>query len=375
MRFPTIWFSFSMLLIFLLASGASAINIDVSVGNGNIAAITNNAYDKDTTFVEQTIKANPLDASLSNSLSGGGSLPGAIRSIRDAKGNYAETYRSVTGSPSTTWTYQMSTGTDGMGVKAEEWLTVKNAYSISAYGSASNAEGDQAKASITNSHSSPSVCLTNWYTKAHADSSLVSAYQSADSAYSGASSGKPSGTVKFDTLATNKETDWAEAYTTAAAGYAQNYRANAQSGVHYAQADIYNLQASTLSYADGGSIYNEMYARHIDNPSSTADTRDVSWVDLSIAGNYYWNKYLSTFPYNSAIYPAHAYSSKYSDITRASQSEFQPSYNGNAGTERAYAFNYGHGGWISTISGYKVGTSSWTGPTSPYSGVKATNLA
>jgi hypothetical protein len=375
MRFPTIWLSVPVLVILLLASGVSAINIGVSVGNGNTVANTNNAYDKDTTFVKQTIEANPQGASLSSSISGGGSLPGASLSIRDAKGNYAETYRSITGSPSTTWTYQMSTGTDGTGVKAEEWLTVKNAYSISAWGYASNAEGDQAKASVTNSHSSPIACLTNWYTKAHADISLVSAYQSADHAYAGASHGKPSGTVKFDTYATNKETDWAEAYTTVTAGYAQNYKASAQSGARYAQADIYNLQASTLSYADGGSIYNEMYARHIDNPSSPADTRDVSWVDLSIAGNYYWNKHLSTFPYNSISYPAHAYSSKYLDTTSASQSEFQPSSNGNAGVERAYAFNYGHGGRISTISGYKVGTSSWTGPTSPYSGVKATTLA
>lgn len=365
-----------MLLVLFFAPGTYAINIAVSVGDGGTTATTNNAYNKDTTFVDQTIKANPLDVSLSNHIFGGGSLPGATRSIKDSKGNYAETYRSITGSPSTTWSYEMTTAKEGTGVKAEEWLNVKNAYSITAWGFASNSEGDSAKASVTNRYTSPSASLTNWYTKAHADSSLASAYQSEDNAYAVAHGGTSgtSGTVKFDTYATNKETDWAEAYTTVIGGYVSNYKANAQSGARYAQADIYNLLASTLSGAIGGSIYNEMYARHIDLPTSTANTRDVSWVDLSIAGNNYWNKYLSTFPYN-VNYPARAYSSKYFDKTSASQSEFQPSYNGNAGVERAYAFNNGYNGLISTISGFKVGTSSWTSPTSPYRGVKATNLA
>lgn len=365
---PIIRLSFPMLLIFLLVPGASAINIGISVGNVDTVATTNNAYDKGTTFVEQTIKAHPLDASLSNLIKGGGSLAGASRSISDANGNYAATYRSITGAPSTTWSYEMTVAKEGTGVKAEEWLTVKNAYSISAYGFASNAEGDRAQANVWNSHSFPSACLTNWYTKAHADSSLASAYQSADYAYAVATYGYTPGTAIFKTSATNKETDYVEAYTSITGGSVSNYKANAQSGARYAQADIYNLWAGTLSMATGGSIYQEMYARHNDDLTN----RDISWVDLSITGNYYFSKSVNKFPYDSSNYPARAYSSKYSDKTFAKQSEFMQY---NTGSARAYASNYGHASLISSISGNKIGTYAWTGPTSPYKGVIAKKLA
>jgi len=177
-----IWFSLLIMLIFTLLSGASALDISVSVGNGLITSTAGNTYDQNTVSVDQTIKTNPVAGTLSNSLSGVGSLPGATRSITDAKGNYAAVYRSVKGTPDTTWSYEMSTGVDGTGVKAEEWLTVKKAYTIDAWGYASNKEGDRAKASVTNTYSSPDANLINWYTMMHADSSLTSAYQSADNA-------------------------------------------------------------------------------------------------------------------------------------------------------------------------------------------------
>lgn len=95
MRFITRFVCLPMLLVLFFAPATYAINIAVSVGDGGTTATTNNAYNKDTTFVDQTIKANPLDVSLSNHIFGGGSLPGATRSIKDSKGNYAETYRSI----------------------------------------------------------------------------------------------------------------------------------------------------------------------------------------------------------------------------------------------------------------------------------------
>lgn len=356
------WLRLFILSIFLL-SGASALDISVSVGNGLITSTAGNTYDQNTISVDQTIKANPVDGTLSNSLSGKGSLPGASRSITDAKGNYAIVYRYVKGSPDTTWTYQMSTGVDGTGVKAEEWLTVKKAYTITAWGYASNKEGDRAKASVTNSFTSPSASLTNWYTKVHADSSLTSAYQSADNAYAVMTYGKTPGKVVFITNALNKETDYVEAYTSVAGGSIDKYKASAQSGARYARADISNLWASTWS--TGGSIFQKMYARHMDDNKNS----DTSWVDLSIAGNSVYSKYVNTYPYSST-YPARAYSSKYYDKTYAMQSVYMKY---NSEYVRSYALNYPYGSISTKLKGYKLGNSAWT--SSKSKGVTAKTLA
>jgi hypothetical protein len=364
MRFSIVWLGLLISLIFML-SGASAISIDVFVDNGLVTSAASNVYDQDTVCVDQIIEVNPLDASLSNSLSGKGSLPGASRSITDAKGNYAAVYRSVKGSPDTTWTYKMSTGVDGTGVKAEEWLTVKDAYSITAWGYASNKEGDRAKTSVTNSFTSPYADLTNWYTKAHADSSLTSAYQSADNAYAVMTYGKTPGKVVFVTSAVNKETDYVEAYTSVAGGNVQKYKASAQSGARYARVDISNLWASTWS--TGGSIYQKMYARHMDDNKNS----DITWVDLSIAGNSYWSKYIDKYPYSSS-YPARAYSSKYYDSTYSMQSVYMKY---NSEYVRSYASNYPYGSISTKLKGNKLGNSAWTNSKSTYKGVTAKKLA
>jgi len=351
--------------IFSLLSGASAISIDVSVGNGLVTSTASNAYDQDTISLDQIIEANPLDASLSNSLSGKGSLAGASRSIKDSKGNYATVYRNVKGSSATTWTYHMSTGVDGTGVKAEEWLTVQNAYTITASGYASNKEGDYAKVSLANSFSGPSADLTNWYTKVHADSSLASAYQSADHAYAVMTYGKTPGKVEFITSAGNKETDYAEARTSVAGGIVDKYKASAKSGARYAQADVSNLWASTWS--TGGSIYQRMYARHMDDSKNS----EISWVDLSIAGNSNYCKYVNMYPYSSA-YPARAYSSKYYDKTYAMQSAYMKY---SSEYVRSFALNYPYGSISTRLKGHKLASTAWTGSKSPYRGVTAKILA
>ena len=98
---------------------------------------------------------------------------------------------------------------------------------------------------------------------------------------------------------------------------------------------------------------------------------DTSWVDLSIAGNSVYSKYVNTYPYSST-YPARAYSSKYYDKTYAMQSVYMKY---NSEYVRSYASNYPYGSISTKLKGYKLANTAWTGSKSPYRGVTAKTLA
>ena len=135
------------------------------------------------------IQLNPEDNTLSNAFSGSGSLPSSSISTSDAKGNYAQVYRSISGKPVTTkWNYDWSTykptsSTAGSGVGAWLSLTASNAYSISGGSYSSNGEGDNSQANTNiNSNSLTASSLSNYYTCATAFTNAATAYQTANSA-------------------------------------------------------------------------------------------------------------------------------------------------------------------------------------------------
>jgi len=281
--------------------GAYGISVSCSTGNGHTAssATTSGTVNFGDAF-KQTIKVQH-GGLLASASSGTGTMPEQSHGISDDSGNWAYVTAKVLGSSSTTWSYDWKTSqssTAGQWVKAEEWLSASNAYSISAQGGAQNNEGDHVSAEATVVKGS----ISGYYVKATATPTYARVSQKANTA-SGYSIG-------FREYAGNAENDWVHSDTKIKSGTVSmssptvpGFSASAIAKGTYAQVDISNLKAS----APTGWISQNLYAYNAFDRSS---------VSLGIDKGYLYN-----YPYSTS-YPAKAYASGYYDKTSAIQSAY-----------------------------------------------------
>jgi hypothetical protein len=289
-----------LIFIFLIPS-VYGISITVSSSDGETtsSATTIGAVDFSDAF-KQTIKVQPRGL-LSSASSGTGTMPEQSHFISDDAGNVAWVSAKVVGSSSTTWSYDWKTSqssTLGEWVKAEEWLSASNAYSISAMGNAQNSEGDYVQADATVIKGS----ISGYYVEATATPIYASVSQKADTA-SGYS-------IEFSEYARNAENDWVNSDTKIKDGTISmssptipGFSATAIAKGTYAQVDILNLKASSPT----GWISQSIEARNVFDSSS---------VSLGVDKGYIYN-----YPYSTS-YPSKGYASGYYDKTSATQSAY-----------------------------------------------------
>lgn len=127
----------------------SGLDLAVSTGGDQGSSSMGVSYGATTLDkVNQEIKINVDESTLSNRIYGTGPLKGSKLSQSDNKGNKATVYREVIGSPViTSYDYEWCTAIDDAGVYAHENLHVVNALEINAYAEGKNEEGDKALAS------------------------------------------------------------------------------------------------------------------------------------------------------------------------------------------------------------------------------------
>lgn len=179
----------SIVLIFLaIVSSASGLSLTASSGNNHDSSSTQLVFGTTVDdYINGQIQLNSIDSTLSNTISGTGSLPKAYIDINDGNGNYASVFRSVSGKAKTTkWSFGWNTYNDNNagvpGVGAWLSLTASNAYSISGGSYSSNryeAANVRTDVGLFNSKGTTSS-LSNYYTEAHATNYGVIAVQSAD---------------------------------------------------------------------------------------------------------------------------------------------------------------------------------------------------
>jgi hypothetical protein len=204
-------------LLFIFTSEASGLSVSVSTGNSVISSSMSTGYGAtEIDRVDQNIKINPSEGTLSNAFSGTGSLKDQTMTITNSKaGTKASVNRGIEGKPGvTTWSYEWdTTPLTSNGVKAWVKMDVKNAYQIFAGSSSSNREGDAAYVEawvgspatreITSS-TQPSASISNYYAEAFAYPSRAEAYEKATSATSDY-------TITFSGRTENREGDYADA--------------------------------------------------------------------------------------------------------------------------------------------------------------------
>jgi hypothetical protein len=171
------------LIVLLTASLTSGLELSASTGANDGSSNLGMVYGAQTIdTIDQDIKLNADEGTISNHIYGTGSLPYNFLSIRDTNNNYAYVDRSISGKPSvTSYNYEWSTYKTSSGVGAQLWLSASNAYKIYGGGYASNAKGDTARASITVGDSYPytTSTLSNYYANPYAFTGGATAYQSA----------------------------------------------------------------------------------------------------------------------------------------------------------------------------------------------------
>lgn len=172
-----------LLIAIISVSAASGISITASIGaNGDSSYAFTQHGATTNDHVKEQIQLKPEDNTLSDIIYGTGPLPYKAIAIKDSKGNYAQVYRSVTGTEKTTYNYDWNTqkvsSASGSGVSASLTLNANNANTITGGSSSYNREGDKASADIEiNSDSSESI-LDNYQTVATAFGNSANAYQS-----------------------------------------------------------------------------------------------------------------------------------------------------------------------------------------------------
>ena len=183
--------AFTLALI-ISVSLTSGMQLSASTGNNGGSSSTTVVYGatlKD--YANQDLALNPNSKTLATSISGSGSLPFSSLSASDANGNSVSVARSVNGvSGITTWNYEWLTykpysATAGYGVGAYMALTASKAYQIYCRGTASNLEGDAAKAYMqVGTTGSLTSSLTAYSVNPTAFTDGVRVYQNAISASS-----------------------------------------------------------------------------------------------------------------------------------------------------------------------------------------------
>lgn len=159
----------------------NSLGISVSTGNseGN-SRLGSKFLTSSDDFVNQHIVANPREGTISNAVSGTGTLLGDTLSITN-NGNTVSVYRQVLGLPGiTSYDYSWSTDKTDTHVFAYEGLSASNAISIEAKASAKNSNGISANVNTKITSPTAQAQLKNYGNGAIASKYGTSAWQQAD---------------------------------------------------------------------------------------------------------------------------------------------------------------------------------------------------
>ncbi|MFA6372663.1 MAG: hypothetical protein WCW68_08560 [Methanothrix sp.] len=250
-------------IVLISVSLSCGLKLSASTGSNDGSSNLGMVYGAKTIdTIDQKIKLNADDGTLSNHISGKGSLPYSSINKRDSKGNSATAYRSIYGkSGYTSWnydwyTYKPYSNTAGYGVGAWLNLNVANAYSFTGGSYGSNKEGDYANTAASGSSPSgvPKTSVSNMDTYTNAFTNEVFSKLSANL-------GKGASSIYFDASSRNKEGEYAYQYVDAY-GTSSNL---AKIYYPYIDADAQKTYAGVYGKTDGSYGTSAILRTHTEN--------------------------------------------------------------------------------------------------------------
>ncbi|MCK9441528.1 MAG: hypothetical protein M0Q13_08920 [Methanothrix sp.] len=273
------------LIVLISVSLASGLKLSASTGSNDVRSNLGMVYGAQTIdALDQKIKLNAGEGTISNHVSATGSLPYNYLSINDANGNYAYVDRSVSGNLGvTSYSYDWNTYETTSGVGAQLWLSASKAYKIYGGGYASNSKGDIARASITVGDSYPytTSALSNYYANPYASTGGATAYQSAD--YASGSS------ISVGPTATNGEGDQAWGSITLPSGSLSEYSGYASATSTSAGTSQNSKSMSGSSITAGSSSKNSKGDQAWDTTTllsgSLSGYKDAAYTTIGQAGS------------------------------------------------------------------------------------------
>jgi hypothetical protein len=362
---------------------ASCLDLLASTGNSDCDSSLQIAYGAETIdAIDQKIDVNANQGTISNHLSGTGSLPYSSLSKSDASGNFAQVYRSISGKPGVTkWSYDWRTfslfsSSLGYGVGAQLWLNANNAYAISC-GSSSSSKVGGSVAAETKIVSSPDTIssIVNYYAASTAFSRESTAYQSVSAAKGESIQivSKASDTGGMASAGINCNTDSSIGSSTLGSSSSSAIRTktsataklkfNSASGLSVcaylsasnpardeARASANRCQDDkgivTFSSFSGSSEYTNSYARadiyclkanlpvggkmSICMAASTYPSSGLAGR-CSVSTSFGGKAYLYKYPYDTANWKSYSFASKSNGLIKAQQSAYGQSYQYKSG--------------------------------------------